>query len=197
MGPTQEQLKRRRNFSWHGRLRRLLRYRLHIPLKRSRHSPQHTARGVMVGVVWAMTPIFGLQMAAVLLTWLAARSLFRWDFSLANGLAWTWVTNVFTLLPAFYVFYVTGQVMMGRFENLGGEATFDKLSRILHDPDRNGIDAVFDWVSVIASDWGLPLCIGWIPWAALSGWIAYRISLKFVIAYRERRARRMKAAVRT
>ena len=116
-----------------------------------------------------MTPIFGAQMAAVLITWLIARRLFKWDFSLINGLAWTWTTNVFTLLPAFYVFYVTGQVMMGRFENLGGRETFDRLSAIISDPNLTGIEAATNWVSTIASDWGLPLCIGWVPWGGAFG----------------------------
>lgn len=192
MSPTQGQIRNSRNFGLLGRTGRLLRYRLQIPLKRSRHSPQHTARGVAVGMAWAMTPIFGAQMAAVFVTWLITRNLFKWDFSLINGLAWTWTTNVFTLLPAFYVFYVTGQVMMGRLDHLGGRETLDKLYAIINDPDLTGIEAGADWIATIASDWGLPLCIGWVPWSALSAWVAYRLSLNFVIAYRKRRALRMK-----
>jgi hypothetical protein len=33
--------------------------------------------------------------------------------------------------------------------------------------------------------------VGSLPWAALFGWLGYRISLRFVIAYRLARARRL------
>ena len=63
------------------RLMRVLRYRLIVPLKRSRHAPEHTARGVMIGVAWAMTPTVGVQMPLVFANWIAARKLFNWDFN--------------------------------------------------------------------------------------------------------------------
>ena len=40
---------------WH-RLVRAVRFRLIVPIMRSRHSPEHTARGVMVGLVCACLP---------------------------------------------------------------------------------------------------------------------------------------------
>ncbi len=100
-------------------LGRMVRYRLVIPLKRSMHAPEYTARGVMVGLVWAMTPTVGIQMLAVLLTWLIARKLFKWDFSVFIGMAWTWSTNFVTAGPVYYLFYLTGQLMLGRI----GETT--------------------------------------------------------------------------
>ncbi|MGY8991135.1 MAG: DUF2062 domain-containing protein, partial [Rhodospirillales bacterium] len=113
-------LKSKSNNSWINGLNRLIRYRLLIPLKRSAHSPEYTARGVMVGMVWAMTPTVGIQMGLVFGTWLFTRKFFKWDFSLINGMAWTWTTNVFTLIPIYYTFYITGQLMMGRFDDLSG-----------------------------------------------------------------------------
>ena len=38
---------------------------------------------------------------------------------------------------------------------------------------------------------GFAMWVGCIPWAALFGWLGYRISLRFVIAYRLARARRL------
>ena len=64
----------------HGRRRnglvrfgRWLRYRFVVPVKRSRHPPQYTARGVAVGLFWAMTPTVGIQMMFVLANWLVVR----------------------------------------------------------------------------------------------------------------------------
>ena len=110
-------------------LGRLVRYRIIIPLKRSRHPPEHTARGVMVGLVWGFTPTVGIQMPLVFVTWLVARRLFKWDFSVIIGMAWTWITNVVTMGPMYYAFYLTGQVLLGR----GGEATGYSAFRELWD----------------------------------------------------------------
>lgn len=168
----------------------MIRYRLHVPMKRSRHSPEHTARGVMVGTVWAMTPVFGMQMAGVLGTWLAARKLFRWDFSLINGLAWTWTTNVFTVIPAYYVFYLTGQIMLGRFDDLSGYQSFRAMAAGFSAGDGSFWNAASHWFSSLMSGVGLPLTVGWVPWGIGLGWVAYRLSHGFVVRHREMVARR-------
>ena len=181
---TVSNLRVTRKYGWFERLERLIRYRLHIPLKRSVHSLAHTARGVMIGVIWALTPLFGVQMIGVFGTWIAARKLLKWDFSLLNGMAWTWTTNVFTVIPAYYVSYLTGQVMLGRFNHLSGYDNFTNILKLLEEGD---------W-QAMASDIGLPLAIGWIPWAILSGWVAYILSYKFVVRYRAQRKVNMQRA---
>ena len=182
----------RREFGWLERLGRMIRYRLHIPMKRSRHSPEFIARGVMVGMVWAMTPIIGLQMTAVFATWLVTRKVFSWDFSLVNGLAWTWTTNVFTAIPVFYIFYITGQVMLGRFDDISGYESFRTAFEISNGASTGFWDVISGWVAGLAVGLGLPMTVGCIPWAILLGWIAYRMSLRFVVRYRALREQRMK-----
>ena len=180
-------------------LGRLVRYRIIIPLKRSRHPPGHTARGVMVGLVWAFTPTVGIQMPLVFVTWLVTRRLFKWDFSVIIAMAWTWTTNVVTMGPIYYGFYLTGQVMLGH----GGEATGYSAFRELWDGAFGGADAAdaddmfyggFDWswtyFTEVIGDWGLAMAVGAVPWAVLIGWLGYVWSLRFVIRHREARQRR-------
>ncbi len=178
---------------------RLVRYRVIIPLKRSRHPPEHTARGVMVGLVWGFTPTVGIQMPLVFVTWLVTRRLIKWDFSVIIAMAWTWITNVVTIGPIYYAFYLTGQVMLGR----GGEATGYSAFRELWDGafrSAGGVDADdtfhsgFDWFwtyfTEVIGDWGLAMAVGSVPWAVLIGWLGYVWSLRFVIRHREARQRR-------
>ena len=106
-----------------GRCLRLLHFKLVIPLKRSQESVEYIARGVAVGLAWAMTPLVGIQMTTVLLTWMVAR-FFKWRFSLVIACAWTWVTNVVTMWPIYYVFYITGKLMMGQVHNIHAYTTF-------------------------------------------------------------------------
>ena len=172
-------------------LARMIRYRLHIPMKRSPQSPEHVARGVMVGCVWACTPIFGLHMAGSFLTWVIGRKIFKWDFSLVNALAWTWTTNVFTVIPCYYLFYLTGQAMLGRFTK-GDEAGqgFDTIAAQITAENTSMWDAIQLWFESLVSTVGLPLAVGWIPWSIFIGWMAYRLSHGFVVEHRKRKAKR-------
>ncbi len=177
--------------------RRMVHYRIMIPLKRSMHAPEYTARGVAVGLVWAFTPTIGIQMPLVFITWLISRKLFRRDFSVIIGMAWTWVTNVVTMVPIYYVFYLTGQVMIGRpGESAGYEAfvgLWDKAMGESADVDDmffGGFDWVWHYFTDVVGGWGLSMLVGCVPWAILIGWLGYVWSLSFVRHHREARHRR-------
>lgn len=144
----------------------------------------------MVGVAWAMTPTVGIQMPIVLATWIVARRLFRWDFSLVNGLAWTWLTNVFTLVPCYYVFFVTGQIMLGRFDDLAGYDSFVRLWDSTEKPTLDSWDSIVLWFRTIFEGWGVSMLVGSLPWAVVCGWAGYVWSLAFVRKYRARRRAR-------
>lgn len=193
---TAKKSKPARNGGWLNRIGRTIRYKLHIPMIRSPHPPEFTARGVMVGMVWAMLPLVGIQMICVFVTWVITRKLFKWDFSLANGLAWTWITNVFTVIPAYYLFYVTGLYMLGDGEAVGGYDQFANMFRGIGHGDLGFWQKAMLYTKTLLIGWGLPLTIGSLPWAISSGIISYYLSLRFVRAYKERRAERMAQAVR-
>ena len=182
----------RRTFTLWDRLERLVKYRLLIPLKRSRHTPEYSARGTAVGLAWAFTPTVGIQMPVVFATWLIARRLFRWDFSLILGLAWTWTTNVFTALPCYYVFYVTGRVLLGRWDQVSGYRHFLDLWQRFFAADQTLEQQVVAMFDVVIKDWGLAMWVGCIPWSALTAFLGYRWSLKFIQAYRRAREHRVK-----
>ena len=184
--------RRRNNFSRWERLKRASRFKLVIPLKRSVHSPEHIARGVAVGLAWALTPTVGIQMGFCFVTWVIARRIFKWDFHLLVSLAWTWFTNVITLLPSYYLFFLTGQLVLGRFDDLSGYNEF------ILSYDKNvaaaGLEGYWEglWVSAVLlfEGWGIPMLIGCLPWAVLGSWGGYVWSLKFIKRYREAKNRR-------
>ncbi len=79
-----------------------MRLRLVIPVLRSSATPEYTARGVFVGLLVAMTPTVGIQMAIVAVIWAVVRMVRpAWDFNVVVGMLWTWVTNVFTPPPLY------------------------------------------------------------------------------------------------
>ena len=181
--------------SWRARLARVLRYRLVIPIKRSIHSPEHTARGVAVGLALGLTPTIGIQMALVFVTWIATRRIFRWDFSLIIAMAWTWTTNVVTMFPCYYLFYVTGQIMLGGFDRVSGYDEFIVAwDRHVGDDEVIGYwEWLWSYTITLVQGWGVPMLIGCLPWAALGSWVGYAWSLRFVRRHRAARERRRAA----
>jgi len=175
---------------WH-RLVRAIRFRLIVPILRSRHSPEHTARGVMVGLICACLPSPIGQMAIAFMVWVIARRVFNWDFSLIQGVAWTWITNVFTAAPCYYFFFLTGQILLGRWDDLSGYGAFVDAFTTTMSSQSGFVDAVLALGKLVVLEWGFAMWVGAIPWAAFFGWLGYRLSLRFVIAYRLARARRL------
>lgn len=182
----------RRRFSWLERVSRLIQHRLIVPLKRSPHSPEHSARGVGVGIFWAFTPLIGIQMYIVFACWLLTRRSERFRFNLIIALAWTWVTNVFTMLPVYYVFYITGQVLMFSGNVDLGYGTFVSEWETALANSEGIFGTVVAGSEVLFRSQGLPLSIGCLPYAIGLSWMGYRWTLRFVNRRRARLARRAK-----
>ncbi|UTW51191.1 DUF2062 domain-containing protein [bacterium SCSIO 12827] len=163
-----------------------MRYKLLVPMKRSPHSPEYTARGVFWGVFWGLTPLVGIQMPLVTAHWLLFRLHPKTSFHLIQGLAWVWISNVFTMVPMYYGFYVTGQVMLGRIRHVSGYDSFAKLFNFDAWQEETFWETVAHYFEYVWEQFGLPLAIGWIPWALIGGWAGYRLSLKII---RDRRQR--------
>ena len=177
--------------SWWRRLVRGLRHRLIVPILRERKPSEYTARGVLIGLVVAMTPTVGVQIPMVLLIWSLIHNVYkRWDFNPLIAIAWTFISNIATLPFLYYLFVVTGRVMLGRFQNLRGFDTFrERLGQNLPQ-DTGWLDSLWYDIIVLFDNFGLPLFLGSVPWALLSGWLGYYWSLRIVNNYRTRHPRK-------
>jgi uncharacterized protein (DUF2062 family) len=163
------------------RLRRLIRYRLIIPVFRSPHPPEYTARGVAYGVLWGMTPFMGLQTLLIFSTWAVLRQVFRKESSVVQALIWAWVNNPVTMIPMYYVFFVTGAWAIGSSESIAGYDAFVAVW--------DASQAEETWlasVGVLAREVGLALSIGCIPYTLVCSWLSYRWALRVVRARRRR-----------
>lgn len=176
------------------RLRRQVLYRLVVPILRSKHSPEYTARGVLFGLLAAMTPTVGVQMIIVLGMWGLVRT-FRpaWDFNVIVGMAWTWVTNIFTVPPVYFVFLVTGRLMLGQWDDIGGYGEFSgQLSEMLNSK-MGFFESLWVYTLELFRIWGLPMFLGSIPWAIVTSWVGYRWSLNLLRNFSDRRQNRASA----
>lgn len=176
---------------WWQQLGRSLRHRLIIPILRERRPPEYTARSVLVGLAVALTPTVGVQIPLVLLLWMIIHNVYKsWDFNPVIAIAWTFITNIATLPFFYYLFVITGRIMLGRFENLRGFDTFrERLGQSLPE-DMDWIDSIWNYSIALLDNFGLPLFIGSVPWMIAGGWIGYRWSLRILINYRKRHPRK-------
>ena len=169
--------------NWIQNLTRLLKLRLVIPILRSPHPPEHTARGVAIGTMWAMTPLVGIQMWLVSMTWIVYKKVFKTSFSLPLGLAFTWITNVFTMVPMYYIFYVTGQLMLGHWDSISG---YSHLKEIIHKTFLSDLSFVQEWVlffKLLLQDWGLAMIVGCLPWMILGYFLGSRLTIQVLKDY--------------
>ena len=164
-------------------IKRLIRYRLVIPLKRGAGRPSYTARGTAVGIFWAFTPLIPAQMYLLGLTWLVARPFPRLAFNPVIALAWVWVTNWVTIVPVYFVFYVTGQMLLGHWDDLLGYTAFaaDWQRVILETP---GVLEIGETMArLLVRGQGLALAVGCLPYALGGAWLGYTWSFRVIKRY--------------
>lgn len=171
---------------------RVLKYKLIIPLIRSKQPPEFKARGVAVGFIWAMTPLVGIQMWLVFVTWVVAKRLFKWSFSLPLALAWTWVSNVLTMVPIYYVFYVTGQMMRGQWSNINGYEVLSGIIRNAFLADYTFSEKWSLFFKLLLKDWGVAMVIGCVPWAVVAYVAGYYFTMRFEKRWQAKRAQKEK-----
>lgn len=183
------------------RFKRLLRYRLIIPIRRSYHAPPFAARGVAVGLFWGLAPFVGLQILFVIATWFVVKAFPKLNFSLVLGIAWTWISNAFTTIPMLYVYYVTGQLMFGNWERISGYEAFTDLITPIVDAEFSRILEVLYEVAV--KELGVSILVGSLPYMFLFAWGGYWLAMRVARRYRDRRLAKLReraaeiAAMRT
>lgn len=174
-----------------GVVRRIILTRLVAPIVRGRHSAAFSARGVLVGVLVALTPTVGVQMPLVFLFWLLVRWLKpRWEFNLLVALAWTWISNVLTLPPLYYAFYLTGRLMLGRSGPPQGYDSFAAMLEQTMSVDAGWLETAWIYIWTLFERFGVPMFVGCIPWAIIGAWVSYYWSLRFILRIRNARERR-------
>jgi len=168
----------------------MIRTRLIHPLLHTHHTPEYIARSVMFGLMVALTPTVGAQMPMVFLLWLAVRRFKpEWGFSVVVAMAWTWVTNVATAPPIYYLYIVTGRTLMGRWDRVRDYSTFaSRLTESLEE-DAGWFESVWVYAVNLVNKFGIPLFVGCIPWVIIGSWLGYHWSRSFIIGVRRARER--------
>lgn len=143
--------------------------------------PHRLALGIAIGVFVTFTPLIGFQMVlSVFLAWLLRANKIV-------GVPIVWLSNPFTMIPIYYPCYVVGCKVTGTpvvsddWRSIQGD-----WQQLLQEPTTRWVDKVrFWWDSLV--DFMGPLWVGCMVVAAVSGVLAYYISLYTIHNYRMRR----------
>ena len=127
-----------------------------IRFLRLRGTPDEVAKGVALGIFIGMTPTFGFQMAiALFFAWLLREN------KLAAVLG-VWITNPITAPFIYAAQYETGRLILG-------------MERMSFPTDLS-----FETFKNLGHDIVIPLCFGSLLHAALWGFLAYALTLRFI-----------------
>ena len=162
------------------RLLRLLYYRLIVPIKRSRDDPAPIARGVFMGLLIGMTPTVGIQMYLIFAVWLVAAKVFRWNFNLLLAIAWSWLSNPITMIPFYYVYYVTGKVILIDFDALQTFARFSEGIEATGAEPTTLFEQVIEHAALLWNEFGGSVLVGWIPYSLGMSVLGYVLAASLV-----------------
>ena len=131
-------------------------------MKRGYKSPAYLARSNAIGLSLAFAPFPG-QVPVVAALWVLTRRK-KWRFSLGISLAWTFVSNVFTNLPLFYLYYLTGAWLRGR----NAAVSYAGLKTVFK-------EGMFEGVQFLMSELGLSILSGSLVFMITGGALGYAL----------------------
>lgn len=172
------------------KIRAYLDEKLVRPFRESHAPVQELARGGAIGMFWAMTPLVGVQMYLVTMSWLLLK-LVRWKMNLAVGLAMVWISNPITMGPMYYAFYKIGYIT---FDMLGLNPmviTFENFEGVLKTAmSQNLLDGLMTWGQFLLNDLGWPTMVGGLILAIPSAVATYPVTKRMVNKHRSNLARK-------
>lgn len=175
-------------------MKRLYRYLIGLFRKKENRSPRYFAITVCVGLVAGISPIFGQSYACVI-TWFILR-FFKIRFNLIVACALTFISNPLTTPFLFYLFYLTGQFMLG--ESVLTFSTFvSQLNQCLSQDWT--LKTLWDISMQLIHGIGKPIILGYVPWGIAAGFFGYFLGYQAAVKWRLRqlaKKRNRKALIR-
>lgn len=132
------------------------------PMKREYKSPAYLARSNAIGLGLAFAPFPG-QVPVVAALWVLTRRM-KWRFSLGISLAWTFVSNFFTNLPLFYLYYLTGVWLRGHSKTV----SYADLQTVFN-------EGMFEGIQFLMSELGLSILVGSLVFMIAGGAVGYAL----------------------
>lgn len=152
----------------------------------------HISRGAAIGMLVAMTPTMGFQMYIAAVIWIILRALIRFHFNLPIAVAMVWISNPVTVIPIYYVFLVTGDLMLDLdlSHRMDFEAFRQMFSQAKNDPAMDMGEALLGSIMLLFWRFGWPMVVGSLAWAVPLALLTYPVTSFAMLRYRTLIARR-------
>lgn len=159
--------------------------KLIMPFRESHAPVTDIGIGTVVGFIWALTPLVGIQMYLVFMTWVIAK-LFRINFTLPIAIALVWITNPLTMAFFYYGFFETGRYALefGNFMVIP-PITMERIDELVTAAGEKSLwHGLVYWFQAFLRDFGIPSMVGGFIWGIVSSIFGYPMTIKFVNKHR-------------
>lgn len=171
-------------------LRRLLR-RLIEPFLITQASVREVAWGSSIGILTALLPLFGVQLYVALGLWLLSRWSIGRTFNLPVCFAVSWVMNPFTVVPIYYLYYLTGDTVWDALTVPTPDWTFSQFEDMFLAAvaPASGVwwERFFGGMGVLFDYFGWPILLGSLIWALPASLFAHFATRWTLVRYRRHR----------
>lgn len=157
--------------------------------RESHHPLAELGLASAVGLLWALTPLVGIQMLLVTANWVIFRAL-RLHFHLVIAVAWVWLSNPFTMGPLYYGFYVIGYYFFVLIGVAIEPVSFATMQQVLDEAALLGMtNGLMHWMKFMVYQLGWPMLIGGFVTGIPTAIAGYPLTVYFVRRFRIRSAR--------
>ncbi len=159
--------------------------------RESRHEVHELGWSTAIGLFWALTPLVGVQMILVALTWGVLRP-FGFRFQPAIAMAWVWLTNPVTMPPFYYFFYMVGYYVFRLFGLETAPISFSSFDHVLQIAmQKDMVDGLLYWLQYMVAELGWPMLVGGFAVGIPSAILGYPATVYLVNRFRARSARKL------
>lgn len=133
--------------------------------------------GAAMGILTALLPLFGVQLYVALGLWMLARWCFGRTFNLPVCFAVSWVMNPLTVVPIYYLYYVTGDTLWDALTVPTPDWTFGQFEDVfiaaVSPTSGAWWERLFGGAVVLLNYFGWPIVLGSVLWAVPLSAAAY------------------------
>lgn len=153
----------------------------------SHHEPDYLARSAAIGIFIALTPTFGFQIIMVIVIWLITEFFKSWRFNMAIGIAVTWLTNYFTIIPYYFLSYFTGLWITSNIFGFDPVVNYGRFSMQWQKAlEADLVNFFLEFVKIMYRI-GKPLLLGSLIYALIGSVAVYHLTLYAVRRHREKK----------
>lgn len=173
-------------------IKKLYKYILKTFKDKKNKAPAYMARTFAVGFMAGISPLFGQSIICFVL-WCIIDRMLKFRFNLIIACLLTFISNPLTTPIMFYIFYLTGQLLLG--EAAIPFSAFTNEIKILI-TEEFSFAHIISTLSTLLKGIGAPIILGNIPWTIFVGILGYYIGYRLSIRLRRKQNLKKKHRIR-